>query len=369
MKKISEINNIISVIITSILITLIISGCKDKGVDIQPIKNPRSYSWTVDTLTLPNSAQTLMQDLWGTSPKDVYAVGHNDQTIGDMWHYDGNSWTDVKLSTLDGGNVPGHISSLNAIMGSTGSDIWAVGDKVISNPTPPPINLRQELLVHYNGTNWDEVGFIKEGFIQDIYVQSSNNIWACGDTTIFHYNGIKWTREYVPLVTPPNHFFQIYKIISNGTFTYALGFLHNNLTGDENHYFFKKDETGWRLIISSSSRTDFGTTSLWFNPSGKLYSSGYGGIYIWNGSTWSNIFSITNIARIYGTSDTNIFADGAVGTTSYVYHYNGQDWKKLDDLTTNNVLFLGIWTDGTEAFIGGHTLSSFPQKTIILHGK
>ena len=350
-----------SLIIASILILFAIGGCKDSGTETQPVKDPRNYSWSVDTLAFPNSAQTLMRDLWGSSSKDVYAVGHNDRAFGDMWHYDGTSWTDVKLKVSQGGNIQGSIS-LSAISGISGSNIWAVGDKNRINPSPPPNSIDSSLIIYFDGTRWNEVNFERRRRLADVYVQSSNNIWACGDTTIYHYDGIKWTREYVPLVTPPNSSLFIASIISNSTTAYAKGLIHNNITGNNTFYFFKRNEQGWN--ISTQSQFDIG--GLWLSPSGKLYSVATG-ILTWNGSSWINIFSSTTLlAGIYGTSDNNIFMTGTNGT---VFHFNGQDLKLLDQLTNNKILYTSVWTDGTEAFICGFTLSAFPQKTIIWHGK
>jgi len=355
-------------IIAPILILLIISGCKDSGTDIQPVKDPRNYSWTVDTLEFPNSAQTLMNDLWGSSKKDVYVVGHNSRAYGKMWHYDGETWTDVKLKASRGGNISGVID-LKSISGISGSNIWAVGEKIRTNASPPPNFIDSSLIIYYNGTSWNEVNFERRRRLADVYAKSANNVWAVGDTTIYHYDGVKWTREYVPLVTPPNSSLFISKIVSNDNTVYASGSIHNNLTGEDVNYIFIRNEKGWSILNSSSSRTDFGTTTLWISPSGKLYSAG-SGIYTLNGNRWVNIFfNATRFSEIYGTSDTNIFAVGIVGTTSMVYHYNGQDWKKLDELTVNNILYTSVWTEGTEAFISGFTLGSFPQKTIIWHGK
>lgn len=367
-EKISKQNKIKLLIITSIIVFLIISGCKDSSIDVQPVKDPRNYSWSIDTLAFPNSAQTLMNDLWGSSKKDVYVVGHNDRAFGDMWRYNGTSWTDVKLKVSQGGNIQGSIS-LSAISGISGSNIWAVGDKNFINQSPPPNFIDSSLIIHFDGTTWNEISFERRKRLADVFVKSSNNIWAVGDTTIYHYDGVRWTREYVPLVTPPNSSLFISKIVSNDNTAYASGSIHNNITGDEVNYIFKRDEKGWSILNSSTTRTDFGTTTLWISPSGKLYSAGRG-IFTWNGSNWINIFfSTTRFSEIYGISDTNIFAVGINGTSGTVYHYNGQDWKKLDQLTTTNILYTSVWTEGTEAFICGFTLSAFPQKTIVWHGK
>ena len=90
-------------ILVSFIDLILFVGCKNNGTAPPVIKNPRDYSWTIDTLSFQGSAQTMMTSLWGSSPTDVYAVGHNDQSIAVMWHYDGKSWTNVKLNPREGG--------------------------------------------------------------------------------------------------------------------------------------------------------------------------------------------------------------------------------------------------------------------------
>jgi len=103
-----------------------VSGCKHVS-EPPVVKSPREYTWTIDTLAYPNSFQTSMRDIWGSSANDVYVVGHNDQAFGKMWHYDGSRWEPVRLHILEGGPLP-NIGSLSAIYGFSANDIWAVGE-------------------------------------------------------------------------------------------------------------------------------------------------------------------------------------------------------------------------------------------------
>jgi hypothetical protein len=68
---------------------------------------------------------------------------------------------------------------------------------------------------------------------------------------------------------------------------------------------------------------------------------------------------------MWGTSDNNIFA----ATNVKVYHYNGTDWKEIEQLTLPGADYWAVWTDGTEAFVVGHIYDAPYQKTIIWHGK
>ncbi|MFQ5631413.1 MAG: hypothetical protein ACE5I1_21785, partial [bacterium] len=82
-------------------------GCKKNPV---APPDPRHLTWTVDTLRYPDSFQTLMYGIWGSSPNDVYAVGHTNVVRGNMYHYNGKSWQDVLLASGWGGNIRGSFS-------------------------------------------------------------------------------------------------------------------------------------------------------------------------------------------------------------------------------------------------------------------
>src|SRR5574337_349918 len=84
-----------------ILITLSFSCKSPSGPE--PIKNPREYTWTVDTLYI-SQAQILMDAVWG-SANDLYTVGHSAGAVGTMWHYDGERWTNIKLGAFEGGTI------------------------------------------------------------------------------------------------------------------------------------------------------------------------------------------------------------------------------------------------------------------------
>ncbi len=132
------------------------------GPDDNDEVDPRSFTWTVDTLAYPDSYQTTMLSIWGSSPSDVYVVGHNERGFGKMYHFDGNEWTDVGLNPVQGGHIVGPIT-LEAIHGFAADDIWAVGEKRYTNPNPPPILLDSSLVIHYDGSQvfgcWQRLGW------------------------------------------------------------------------------------------------------------------------------------------------------------------------------------------------------------------
>ena len=79
------------------------------------------------------------------------------------------------------------------------------------------------------------------------------------------------------------------------------------------------DGTQWSIVSSPSTS---GLTSVWAGGSAsQAWASGVaGGMFYWNGLTWSKTPTPTNddLAGVWGTSPTNVWAIGAVGT---ILHY------------------------------------------------
>lgn len=95
-----------SFLFVSIILITISFGCKSpSGPDV--LKNPREYTWTIDTLAYPGSFQTNMNDIWASSPSDVYVVGHNSDGFRKMYHFNGNTWKPIGLNPIEGGTIAG----------------------------------------------------------------------------------------------------------------------------------------------------------------------------------------------------------------------------------------------------------------------
>ncbi|MBI2428746.1 MAG: hypothetical protein HYV29_08130, partial [Ignavibacteriales bacterium] len=119
-----------------IIILLLFPGCKDEPVKPEIIKDPRTYTWTLDTLAYPGSFQTSMMDMWGSSPTDVYVVGHNESPgPGTMYHFDGSKWSTTKFHSAEGGPISGALS-LTSVYGFSKDDIWVVGERFYDNFSP-----------------------------------------------------------------------------------------------------------------------------------------------------------------------------------------------------------------------------------------
>jgi hypothetical protein len=358
-----------SMMFGAVTVLLLQLSCKNNPVE--PLKDPRTYTWTIDTLAYPGSFQTSMRDIWASSPTNVYVVGHNDQNRGLMWHYDGTNWTDVKLSTTQGGNIQGPID-LSAIYGFGADNIFAVGKRIYDNPTPPPNFLDSSLIIHFDGRQWKEQRVQRGRVLKTIWGSSPSNLWTGGWTKyLYRYDGTIWKRDSLPITVQTDGFFQVDAFEGNASGeVFAIGNTHYNSLAKTIFYFFWRQKETWMLVDSfvvqpGLFQRKWGYADLWTSPSGKLYSCG-GGVHEWNGASWARLFDHPNfLSRITGTSDDNIFVVGHLGT---VLHFNGQDWYQYEQFADPNNVLSSVWTDGKEVIIVGET-ASFPQKTIIFRGK
>jgi hypothetical protein len=285
-----------------------------------------------------------------------------------MWHFDGNSWTSVKLITSEGGQIEGAIE-LTSIYGFSSADIYAVGSRIIGyNPNPPPNFIDSSLIIHYDGSSWKKENTYNGSILTAIYGTSSSDIWAGGvENTLYHKTGNTWQRDSINIAVQPDYIFDVSSISSYGLNTYAMGNSNNNNTGNTIFYFFKRLNDTW--AVQDSFLNSGYTFGIRLNQSKlqNLYSYGGGGIYRYNGTSWDIFFQTAYpISSMWGNSDNNIFA---VGSQGRAYHYNGTDWQQIEALNYPQTDYTAVWTDGTEAFVVGHIDDAGLQKTIVWHGK
>jgi hypothetical protein len=116
-------------------------------------------SWSANPLAARGAKR-----LWGTSARDVWAVGR------EFLHWDGNFWQVVAR--------PGSDEAL-ALWGSGSADTWATGTN--------------GLLLHWDGAAWQLSQSPSSADITGIWGSSSRDIWAVDTYGHFlHYDGIYW---------------------------------------------------------------------------------------------------------------------------------------------------------------------------------
>jgi hypothetical protein len=355
------------ILIIVFVIFLIYSGC-EKSTGPEITKDPRKYTWTIDTLYHPESYQTIMENIWGSSVNDVYVVGHNDTRFGKMYHYNGKKWSEVILNQSEGGTISNGFDLWN-IIGFSKNDIWVIGERITDS-----------FLMHYDGKKWQEV-ILKGGeSLFRITGNSKNNIYVAGRGKFFwHYDGLAWTMDAFPIQVPSIADFQITNIFESKSGDLLVsGLLDQQVPFCNSYYFYVKREGKW--ILKDSTNTNlpnyderkYNYSKYWVSPEGNLYSLPSGAAYQWDGEKFNWATGAINnnypgFIGICGTSENNIFVGSLRGK---VAHFNGTDWHRFTELADFNIDYTGVWTDGTEVFIvGSFSANDGSIRSVVLHGK
>ncbi|MBI5020895.1 MAG: hypothetical protein HZB59_05615 [Ignavibacteriales bacterium] len=317
----------------------------------------------MDTLTFPGSAQILMEDIWGSTPIDVYTVGHNDQGgAGAMFHFNGSRWSAVPLHYSEGGKIK-HGFDLHGIYGFSSVDIYAVGSYGYTNPSPPPNFLDSSMIIHFDGIFWRDVPIERKRGLKTIWGSNRHDVWAGGrNGALYHLKNGDWSRVSFDTTLD---IASISGLSSNDVYMVARKEIGEEFWGDSTyHALYHYDGEHWNMIDSfietSNTEIKFGW-NLWACNTQQLYSAGQN-VWSYDGNLWKTILSYYRSIRISGSSEKNIFAISAYEA----FHWNGIDWENIYKLKNNTTTTMRkAWTNGVETFI----LSDNGWATYIIHGR
>lgn len=345
------------------LAMLCLVGCKDTPpgppkIEPPPVKDPRTYTWKVDTISYPTSFQTIMWDIWGSAPNNVYVVGRSDIGRGLMYRYDGTSWRHVPLVTSEGGTIPVGIE-LFGIHGFSENNIFAVGWRRWQH-LPDPTIFDSSLIIHFDGFRWVEVPIQRHpGNLNAVFGVSPTDVWA-GGRGLYHFDGSSWRQV--------NFDTTLFMATLSGTSPsnmYGVAIRRDISPHDSTEYLlFHYNGSAWQsvdsfLITPQNPYWKFGW-KLWYSPMRKLYSSAYG-VYLKEGDEWIQQFWSEAPLRLHGNSESNIWAVGDFGR---IFHSNGSNWRRMIEIEIP-VSFRSAWIFRDEAFMIG----TDGRQTYILHGK
>jgi len=152
-----------------------------------------AYRWNGTAwsqLTVPGSVgYGAMEHIQAFSPTDAWAVGTASSATGTTvaaLNWNGSTWSQVATPFSTVNNL-----SVNAISGSSASDIWVVGQTVT-----PGYRNRQftSVILHYNGSSWTQVTSPDHSGIADVDAVSPTDAWAiAADGAVLSWNGTAWS--------------------------------------------------------------------------------------------------------------------------------------------------------------------------------
>lgn len=252
--------------------------------EAQVIRYNGGTSWTgigpIGSNIVVNSLKNYNGDLY---------VGANN---GRVYKYDGFSWTELPL-------FPISVTSItDLIVFNDGS-----GDKLYALAA-------EENVFRYDNGVWTNLGkaWTYGGPIYYSLEVYNNNLYA----GVYKYNGPNnWVSTNFPTLTPYPTIFDGLEVYNDklyaGTFVNGFG----------NAKIYSYDGNSWTSVTTLDPITSRGIVSLQ-TYNGKLYASTMDSYNIWmyDGSTWTNLGNIGYYHPYFGTNSTNLFVSSGL----YVYY-------------------------------------------------
>lgn len=257
------------------------AGAAKVTVDFTPrVCTPAGFCWEH-----PRPQGADLYAVWVAPDQSVYAVGREGVILrgsGVMW------------SSLDNGTR----QDLNAVWGSSSSDIWAVGYRTV---------------LRWNGSRWDPVTVPvvdPQGFV-GVWGTGPNDVWVVGRSgVILHFDGAVWAQD--PYMLMGGSLSAIWG--SGAKDVWIAGTrgitLHN--TG-----------AGW-VKVDAQTTEDF--TSLWGTGPGDVWAAGVAPRR-WNGSQWVAAgvgLSAVALRGVWGTGANTVWGVAGGGQ---IYRWNGVQWS------------------------------------------
>jgi len=159
------------------------------------VATPLAFHYNGDAwaaMTLPSALPyTALQHVAAFSPTDAWAVGIGNSTTATTalaLQWNGSTWTQVPTPISTTNDL-----TINAISGSSASDIWVVGQTVT-----PGYHNRQftSVIMHYNGSSWTQSSVPDQSGLLDVDALSPVDAWAvAADGSVLNWNGSAWTVQ------------------------------------------------------------------------------------------------------------------------------------------------------------------------------
>jgi hypothetical protein len=246
-----------------------------------------------------------LQAVGGSSPSDVWAIGPYylvNETALRAVHWNGTTWTRSTLP-FDAGALAPQITS---VLSFGSSDAWALGCYCEASQEP--------YIAHFNGKHWQNVtpAGLSAGAIWAASAVSSSNIWAVtGNTSsasfgALHWNGTAWASVAVPSSLT----------LGAGSFNTGDGYTGGGLVASatgEVWFTGCLADTGAAAVVTDDNGSWSTTEPAAASPLGALTPDGAGGLWavamavgdgsaqIWHytGGQWSQAANPPGTGKVY----------------------------------------------------------------------
>ena len=298
----------------------------------------RDYTWTADTIKVPEGYYTSLGYMWGSSPTDIWACGGAYVSDHTIWHYDGTSWENYDVERF---------MDPRGIYGFASDDIW--------------LCTTNGEYWHYDGNEWSlHTKLIVEVYDlinQRMYGIAPDDIYAVGFADshddyyglIVHYNGTDWKIVDLPKIQTSFQRFR-YDRYQKKYIISSTGF-----DAGPRARVYEFDGTGITEIHKGYDLVNVGNLgdNIYVTIGQEIFRYNAGDLSLLQDFTYTDYWS-----NICGKSEKDFF------TTNYngIGHYNGFD---IVTLYETDLTILEMLSFKNEMVFIGHG----SYQTVIIHGK
>lgn len=300
----------------------------DAGVDA----GPPAWKPVIEGLS-----GTLLS-IWGTSSKDVWAVGGALGNGGEptVLRFDGAAWTAQKL---------GGTETFWWVHGASANDVWLVGERGRT--------------VHWDGTRFEERPTNTTATLFGVWAAAPNDAWAVGGTpdapaspndVVLHWDGATWKQETLPQANK-SALFKVWGVGANDVW----------VVGENAIVWHRKDGT-WKREAEGVAKGRL--TTIHGCSATEIVAVGGRDLLEYDGATWKRstlplVNDVNGVACASGKTDHGRFV--VVGGGSLKLRRVGAEW--VDDFGSEPFQDLhGAWADETGAFWGvGGAFNASPR--------
>ena len=283
-----------------------------------------------DWSQMSGNSKRDLNAVWGSSASDVFAVGE----VGTILHYNGSTWD--RMSSATG-------KSLNSIWGSSSSDIFAVGNT--------------GTILRYDGNSWKHMQSGTQNDLYGIWGSSSFDVFTIGRKgTILHYDGNVWnemssgTEEWLRGVWG-NSSSDVFTVGSEGVILHYDGDTWSQMSIAAG--IFKGSASTLQAVWGSSSTDVIVVGSISLHYDGTVHSvfNRYDGEMHIEDSTWTEMKGSPTGVSIWGSSSSDVYC---VGMPGYILNYDGEFWRNIN-IINMDIRLKGVWgSSSTDVFAVGH---------------
>ena len=325
-----------------VLLVSLAAGCGRHAPPSRPADAAAPATWTAGICGTgddswcwgyPRPIGAKLSRLWGSGPRDVWAVGD----LGTIIHFDGERWSRVSSGTTD---------ELVAIGGRGPGDAWAIGKnrtllrlsggawKSVALPKIDNEELLSDLLVLPNGDAWIVGGMTKTSLVGEelinlcfvghhdgtawrfdedegcgplgrVWGAAPDNVWADGGDVV-HWNGRYLTKNPKQKPAP---------IVGRHGFASGWKLAREWGGGDGGQL---KDPRGNAAAIG-------GVRDFWAaGPEDVWAIAANGALAHFDGQRWSQGDEPLSLRAVAARAADDVWA---VGAPSTLLHFDGHDWR------------------------------------------